>query len=114
MPRSEEAEWWVNAVHETVQLIPVGTVTTYGHIAFFLGERTSFPLKSLLFVCLSDQSSNRCGLRTAKRARQVGIALKHLPAEESGEYFHAGNVPWQRVINSKGMISHRCLSSRLT
>lgn len=44
---------------------------------------------------------------TAKRARQVGIALKHLPAEESGEHFHAGNVPWQRVINSKGMISHR-------
>ncbi|ODM19668.1 hypothetical protein SI65_04653 [Aspergillus cristatus] len=81
MPRSDEAEWWTNAVYETVQLIPAGTVTTYGHIALYLGE--------------------------PKRARQVGIALKHLPAEESGEHFHAGNVPWQRVINSKGMISHR-------
>lgn len=57
MPRSEEAEWWINAVHETVQLIPAGTVTTYGHIALFLGERTSLSLHfiSLYLYVLSDQ-----------------------------------------------------------
>lgn len=58
----------------------------------------------------------------AKRARQVGICLKHLPSnrtndddpedenDEAGEiyhHFHDDNVPWQRVVNSKGMISHR-------
>lgn len=51
MPRSEEAEWWINAVHEAVQLIPAGTVTTYGHIALFLGERTPLPFKFPLLVC---------------------------------------------------------------
>ncbi|EAW13499.1 MGMT family protein [Aspergillus clavatus NRRL 1] len=80
MPRSDEAEWWFNAVYEAVQAIPAGKVTSYGHIALLLGE--------------------------PKRPRQVGICLKHLPSEPSS-YFHAGNVPWQRVINSKGMISHR-------
>lgn len=42
----------------------------------------------------------------AQRPRQVGISLKHLPRNPS-EYFNIDNVPWQRVINSKGMISHR-------
>lgn len=82
----------------------------------------------------------------AKRARQVGICLKHLPSlpprsnstrngntgsqaragteegdgseredEDNGDenqernipHFHNANVPWQRVVNSKGMISKR-------
>lgn len=43
----------------------------------------------------------------AKRPRQVGICLKHLPQPDSDNYFHAGNVPWQRVVNAKGMVSHR-------
>ncbi|KAL2832552.1 6-O-methylguanine DNA methyltransferase [Aspergillus cavernicola] len=81
MPRTDEAEFWFNAVYEAVREIPPGKITSYGHIARLLGE--------------------------PKRPRQVGICLKHLPAEESGNYFHSGNVPWQRVVNSKGMISHR-------
>lgn len=43
---------------------------------------------------------------TAQRPRQVGVCLKHLP-HDAGARFNHGNVPWQRVINSKGMISPR-------
>ncbi|KAL4877757.1 6-O-methylguanine DNA methyltransferase [Aspergillus karnatakaensis] len=81
MPRTDEAEHWFNAVYSAVQEVPHGKVTSYGHIARLLGE--------------------------PQRPRQVGICLKHLPAPESGEFFHSGNVPWQRVVNGKGMISHR-------
>ncbi|PLN79665.1 hypothetical protein BDW42DRAFT_186601 [Aspergillus taichungensis] len=81
MPRTDEAEFWFNAVYEAVQEIPRGKVTSYGHIALLLGE--------------------------PKRPRQVGICLKHLPQPDSDNHFHAGNVPWQRVVNAKGMVSHR-------
>lgn len=42
-------------------------------------------------------------------SRQVGTCLKHLPSAEDDptRTFHSGNVPWQRVINSKGIISPR-------
>lgn len=39
MPRSDEAEWWFNAVYAAVQEIPPGKVTSYGHIATLLGKR---------------------------------------------------------------------------
>ncbi|KAL2005130.1 hypothetical protein VTN00DRAFT_2980 [Thermoascus crustaceus] len=80
MPRTDEVEWWFNAVYEAVQEIPHGKVTSYGHIARLLGQ--------------------------PQRPRQVGICLKHLPDNAPGtsHYFHSDNVPWQRVINSKGMI----------
>ncbi|KAI2786912.1 hypothetical protein POX_g09308 [Penicillium oxalicum] len=81
MPRSEEAEWWANAVYAAVQEIPHGKVTSYGHIALLLDE--------------------------PQRPRQVGVCLKSLPSAESGAHFNSSNVPWQRVINAKGMISHR-------
>ncbi|PYH87447.1 methyltransferase [Aspergillus ellipticus CBS 707.79] len=81
MPRTDEAEWWFNAVYEAVQEIPRGRITSYGHIALLLG----YP----------------------KRPRQVGVTLKHLPQSSSEHFFHEANVPWQRVINSRGMISHR-------
>ena len=41
MARSDEAEWWFNAVYEAVQEIPYGKVTSYGHIARLLGRRMS-------------------------------------------------------------------------
>jgi len=45
------------------------------------------------------------------RARQVGVCLKHLPtfnpAEPDLYFYHDANVPWQRVVNSKGGISPR-------
>ncbi|RAK94889.1 MGMT family protein [Aspergillus ibericus CBS 121593] len=80
MPRTDEAEWFINAVYAAIQEIPYGRVTSYGHIALLLG----YP----------------------KRPRQVGTSLKHLPSPGTS-FYHSGNVPWQRVINSKGMISHR-------
>ena len=94
MPRTEEAEHFFNAVYEAVQEVPHGRVTTYAHIAKLLG----YP----------------------KRPRQVGVCLKHLPSfvneedredgmggEEEAPYFNSRNVPWQRVLNSKGGISVR-------
>lgn len=39
--------------------------------------------------------------------RQVGQALKHLPSTTQGNVFHNGNVPWQRVISSNGIIPKR-------
>ncbi|KAL2038699.1 hypothetical protein N7G274_008457 [Stereocaulon virgatum] len=83
MARSDEAEWWFNAVYAAVQEIPHGKVTSYGHIALLLGH--------------------------PERPRQVGVCLKHLPSFSSNanHYYHDNNVPWQRVINSKGIISPR-------
>ncbi|EXJ90410.1 methylated-DNA-protein-cysteine methyltransferase like protein [Capronia coronata CBS 617.96] len=87
MPReqSEEAQWWFEAVYSAVQQIPHGKCTSYGHVALLLG----FP----------------------RRARQVGVCLKHLPTFDPAApeqfFFHDQNVPWQRVVNSKGGISPR-------
>ncbi|KAJ4523147.1 Alkyltransferase-like protein 1, partial [Exophiala dermatitidis] len=87
MPReqSEEAQWWYHTVYSAVQKIPYGKCTSYGHLALLVG----FP----------------------RRARQVGVCLKHLPAYDPNDpekfFFHDENVPWQRVVNSKGGISPR-------
>jgi len=80
MPRTDEAEAFFHAVYSAVQEIPRGKVTSYGHIAKLIG--------------------------TPQRPRQVGVCLKHLPSDPSSR-FNSGNVPWQRVINSKGVISPR-------
>ncbi|KAG6357546.1 hypothetical protein INS49_013423 [Diaporthe citri] len=80
MPRSDEAAAFFHAVYCAVQEIPHGKVTSYGHIAKLVG--------------------------TPQRPRQVGVCLKHLP-QDAGARFNHNNVPWQRVINSKGMISPR-------
>jgi methylated-DNA-protein-cysteine methyltransferase related protein len=83
--QSDEAAWWFEAVYSAIQQIPHGHVTSYGHVAKLLG----YP----------------------KRARQVGVCLKHLPTYNADEpemfYYHDQNVPWQRVINAKGGISAR-------
>ncbi|KAH8179145.1 6-O-methylguanine DNA methyltransferase, DNA binding domain-containing protein [Sarocladium implicatum] len=80
MPRSDEASAFFHAVYSAVCEIPYGKVTTYGHIAMLVG--------------------------TPQRPRQVGVCLKHLPADPSARFNH-DNVPWQRVINAKGAISPR-------
>lgn len=88
-PRSEEAAAWFGAVCAAVQQIPHGKVTSYAHIAYLVGH--------------------------PQRPRQVGVVMKHLPhapdrsSTEDGErpFYHDGNVPWQRVINSKAMITPR-------
>lgn len=85
MPRTDEAEAWYDAVYRCIQLIPLGRVTTYGHIAYLL----DYP----------------------QRARQVGVCLKHLPSYDAAQpdlhFHHSDNVPWQRVLNAKGGISPR-------
>lgn len=48
MTRSDEADWWFNAVYAAVQEIPPGRVTSYGHIATLLGKREHFTLANLL------------------------------------------------------------------
>ncbi|KAL8380847.1 hypothetical protein RB595_005237 [Gaeumannomyces hyphopodioides] len=80
MPRSDEAAAFFHAVYSAVQEIPPGKVTTYGRIAELVG----FP----------------------QRPRQVGVCLKHLPEDPEARFNH-DNVPWQRVINAKGVISPR-------
>ncbi|CAG8959761.1 hypothetical protein HYFRA_00001668 [Hymenoscyphus fraxineus] len=80
MPRTEDVEAFYHAVYSAIQEIPYGKVTTYGHIARLIG--------------------------TPQRPRQVGVCLKHLPSDPTLPH-HNTNVPWQRVINSKGTISPR-------
>ncbi|KAL3425809.1 6-O-methylguanine DNA methyltransferase [Phlyctema vagabunda] len=80
MARTDEAEAFFHAVYSAIQEIPRGKVTSYGHIARLVG--------------------------TPQRPRQVGVCLKHLPNDDSLP-FHNANVPWQRVISSKGIISPR-------
>lgn len=53
MPRSEEAEAWANAVYAAIQEIPYGKVTSYGHIALLLGERTKSPPPGEFYLQLS-------------------------------------------------------------
>ncbi|KAK4238835.1 hypothetical protein C8A03DRAFT_33159 [Achaetomium macrosporum] len=81
MPRSDEAQAFFNAVYRAVQEIPRGKVTTYGHIAKLVG--------------------------TPQRARQVGICLKQLGSSQDNARYNSENVPWQRVISAKGVISPR-------
>ncbi|KAK3904107.1 hypothetical protein C8A05DRAFT_13980 [Staphylotrichum tortipilum] len=83
MPRSDEAQAFFHAVYSAVQEIPPGKVTSYGHIAKLVG--------------------------TPQRPRQVGVCLKHLPDSTTTPTprFHHTNVPWQRVINAKGIVSPR-------
>ncbi|KAK9368076.1 YALI0D05687p KAB8284608.1 6-O-methylguanine DNA methyltransferase [Lipomyces kononenkoae] len=101
MPKrpSAEAEAFYIAVYETVQRIPPGKVTTYGHIARLI-----------------DAPQN---------SRQVGSALKYLhdaPQAVNGnaadlndesdwqDFFHLFNnetVPWWRVISADGKIAFR-------
>ncbi|OTA80946.1 hypothetical protein M434DRAFT_25359 [Hypoxylon sp. CO27-5] len=80
MPRSDEAAAFFHEVYTAVQQIPYGKVTSYGHIAKLIG--------------------------TPQRPRQVGICLKHLSQDTEARFNHE-NVPWQRVINAKGIISPR-------
>ncbi|KAI9681519.1 MAG: hypothetical protein M1817_002803 [Caeruleum heppii] len=87
MARSDEAENFFAAVYQAVREIPYGKVTSYGHIARLIG-RPECP-------------------------RQVGTCLKHLPGVTSDPsvLYHSGTVPWQRVINSRGVISPRGVPS---
>lgn len=123
MARSDEAEWWFNAVYEAVQEIPRGQVTSYGHIARLLGRRKSkgnsfddatnndfLQLQpNALGQLESAEIRNWWTCSNVSSRSQVGICLKHLPSysAETDHYFHSDNVPWQRVVNSKGIISPR-------
>ncbi|KFA51420.1 hypothetical protein S40293_03224 [Stachybotrys chartarum IBT 40293] len=102
MARSDEAAAFFHGVYTAIQQIPHGKVTTYGHIAALIGTRNPPPLSPS--PLLSHLTSSP--LVPAQRPRQVGVCLKHLPADPSAP-FNSQNVPWQRVINAKGEISPR-------
>ncbi len=65
-------------VYEIVRLIPRGRVLTYGAISERMSKRLS--------------------------AVAVGWAMNALGNKRDGK-FNSDNVPWHRVINSKGMLS---------
>ena len=64
-----------------VKQIPEGQVSTYGQIASMIPEPPN----------VSPESYKRLG------AQWVGTAMNNTPSGEG--------IPWQRVINSKGMVS---------
>ncbi|KAK9469801.1 YALI0D05687p KAB8284608.1 6-O-methylguanine DNA methyltransferase, partial [Lipomyces arxii] len=92
---TDQAEAFYIAVYETVQRIPRGRVTSYGHIALLI-----------------DAPQN---------SRQVGSALKYLrdvpelsdsyqidnEAENWWTEFNSRTVPWWRVISADGKIAVR-------
>ncbi|KAK2625853.1 hypothetical protein QTJ16_005165 [Diplocarpon rosae] len=100
MPRTDEAEAFFDAVYTAVQEIPYGKVTSYGHIARLIGTPVS-PRRTN-----SSLNNTKASSISAQRPRQVGMCLKHLSPDPT-HTFHNNNVPWQRVINSKGVISPR-------
>ncbi len=74
------------SVYQIVQRIPKGKVLTYGAISKLMNGRLS--------------------------AAAVGWALRALPSEvqsknkrNDAQRFHSRNVPWHRVINSRGGLS---------
>lgn len=79
---TDEAEAFYNAVYAVVRQIPRGQVTTYGNSPS--AEANLGHVAKLI-----DRPRN---------SRQVGQALKYLQDE---------TVPWQRVVNHKGIISPR-------
>lgn len=105
--------------------IPRGSVTSYGHIARLLGRRKlnhfvvtlitiCCAMRLTLFLnqaqCPRSAISNACRrIKCLLSCRQVGVCLKHLPSSSANtqHHFHDANVPWQRVINAKGVISPR-------
>ncbi|KAI1337640.1 DNA binding methylated-DNA--cysteine S-methyltransferase [Xylariaceae sp. FL0016] len=100
MARSDEAASFFVAVYRAVQEVPPGKVTSYGHIARLIGTRESTSdLLTQGFALYSKASRTQ-------RPRQVGVCLKHLSHDES-ETYNNTTVPWQRVINAKGVISPR-------
>ncbi len=91
MARSDEAEWWFNAVYSAVQEIPLGQVTSYGHIARLLGRRKIFdylqlsPLKLQSSTCWEGhktEQTSRSGVAECPRS----VALKlHFPQKQPFE-----------------------------
>lgn len=119
MARSDEAQAFFHAVYSAAQQIPYGKVTTYAHIAYLVGTRTYFPwmhnwrvffsLFSIEYAACDElvmEMLMRIMGTIAQRPRQVGVCMKHLPHDEDA-VFNSSNVPWQRVINSKGAVSPR-------
>lgn len=109
MPRSDEAAAFFHAVYTAVQEIPPGKVTSYGHIAKLIGTRTAARYLSYPHVkgprLWTDQAP-------AQRPRQVGVCLKHLSHDPTAR-FNGATVPWQRVVNAKGIISPRYVTPAL-
>lgn len=74
-------------VYETVLKIPKGKVSTYGEISRRINKRLS--------------------------AAAVGWAMNALGSDKNESKYNSDNVPWHRVINSKGKLSTHHESAQL-
>ena len=77
MSPSKKSKNFYEQVYAVARQIPREKVTSYGRIADMLGAPNA--------------------------ARAVGYALRALKDKKDGQGY--GDIPWQRVINSKGRIS---------
>lgn len=85
MARSDEAEWWFNAVYSAVQEIPLGQVTSYGHIARLLGRRKIFDYLQLSPTCWEGHKTEQTSHSgVAECPRSVALKL-HFPQKQSFE-----------------------------
>lgn len=105
MPRTEEAEAFFHAAYSAICEIPRGRVTSYGHIAALIGTRRSF-FFYLIYSKKAILKKTQLSITPAQRPRQVGVCLKHL-TDDTTQRFNHESVPWQRVVNAKGIISPR-------
>jgi methylated-DNA-protein-cysteine methyltransferase-like protein len=116
MARSDEAAAWFSAVYQAVQEIPHGKVTSYGHIAKLLGKRKLW--QDAWLTLLTDHTGSEMSKVDTPSylispgtdsSRQVGVCLKHLPrdTDQPNTSYNSSTVPWQRVLNSRGVISPR-------
>lgn len=74
-------------VYEIVMAIPRGKVSTYGDISRRINKRLS--------------------------AAAVGWAMNALGSDKNAVKYNSDNVPWHRVINSKGKLSTHHESAQL-
>ncbi|MBX9950071.1 MAG: MGMT family protein [Candidatus Obscuribacterales bacterium] len=74
-------------VYEIVMAIPRGKVSTYGDISRRINKRLS--------------------------AAAVGWAMNALGSDKNAGKYNSDNVPWHRVINSKGKLSTHHESAQL-
>src|SRR5436305_1925632 len=93
---TDEAEAFYNSVYSVVRLIPKGQVTTYGNLNPSLLQPIPHPSRSCLICFLAGHIAKL--INHPRNSRQVGQALKYLQDD---------SVPWQRVVNHKGVISPR-------
>ncbi|KAL8792826.1 MAG: hypothetical protein Q9195_004555 [Heterodermia aff. obscurata] len=78
MPRSDEAEWWFNAVYEAVKEIPHGKVTSYGDYSLHS------PLNNVDSEIYSGHIARLLGKRPGGAARQAAALRQERVTVDEG------------------------------